>query len=199
MLVKICGVQTIETAQVVSDAGADFIGFVFAPSTREITPEKAARIATSIPSHVKTVGVFVNETVENMIDIATTVGLDVIQLHGDETPEMIASLPYETIKAFSIDKIDEETLSIYNADYFIIDSPPTVHRGGSGETFNWNLATRLNIDPAKLILAGGLAVDNIDQAIKTVQPAGVDVSSGVETDGYKDNEKIKRFIAKAKG
>lgn len=199
MLVKICGIQTIEAAEVAVEAGANLIGFVFARSKREITPEKAAQIATSIPNSVKKVGVFVNETAENMIDIAETVDLDMIQLHGDETSELVAQLPYKTIKAFSIDSVDEKALKAFDADYYLIDSPPKIHRGGSGETFDWNLVTQLNIDPEKLILAGGLSVDNIKQAIHTVQPAGIDVSSGVETDGQKDHDKIKQFIIKAKG
>jgi len=199
MLVKICGIQTVEAAQVAVEAGANFLGFMFAPSKRQILPEKAMHIAATVPSHVKKVGVFVNESKETIIHIAKQVGLDMIQLHGDETAEFTNTLPYETIKAFSIHDAHTETLQSYTCNYYIIDSPPTTYRGGSGETFDWNLATQLNIDPEKFILAGGLSANNIEQAIQTVQPTGVDVSSGVETNGQKDHLKIKQFIAKAKG
>lgn len=199
VLVKICGIQSIEAAQVAVDAGADFIGFVFAPSKRQITPEKAAQISSEIPLSVKKVGVFVNETMDNIKNIAAQVGLDVIQLHGDEPPELINKLPYETIKAFSIHDASSEKIHSYSCDYYIIDSPPATYRGGSGEIFDWNLIKQLNIDPKKFILAGGLSADNIKHAITAVHPIGVDVSSGVETNGQKDHNKIKQFIKNAKG
>lgn len=199
MLVKICGIQTIESAQVAVESGADLIGFVFAPSKRQITPEKAAQIAAILPTSIKKVGVFVNDTQANIKTIAEHVGLDLIQLHGDETPEFAEQLPYETIKAFSIDNVHADTLKQYNCQYYIIDSPPTTYRGGSGETFDWQLTAGLNINPNTFILAGGLSADNIQQAIQAVRPAGVDVSSGVETAGQKDHDKIKQFIANAKG
>ncbi len=199
MLVKICGIRTNEAAEVAAQAGADFIGFVFAPSKRQITPEKAANIAKTIPASVRKVGVFVNETVENMKKIAEQVGLDVIQLHGDESPMMVEQLPYQTIKAFSIDQVDAKTIHSYPVDYYLIDSPIGEHRGGTGKTFDWDLATELGLDQSKVILAGGLSPSNVQTAIKQVSPAGVDVSSGVETAGEKDHQKIKQFIQNAKG
>lgn len=200
MLVKICGIKTIEAASVAVQAGADFIGFVFAPSKRKITPEQAAKIAKTIPTSIRKVGVFVNETVENIKEIAEHVGLDVIQLHGDEPPEMLGKIPYQTIKAFSIDQVSEAcTIKAFPADFYLIDSPIDEYRGGSGKTFDWHLVTKLGIDSNKIILAGGLSSDNVQVAIKQVNPAGIDVSSGVETDGEKDHEKIKQFIRNAKG
>jgi phosphoribosylanthranilate isomerase len=199
MLVKICGIKTIEAATVAGQAGADLIGFVFAPSKRKITPTEAAKIARKIPISVRKVGVFVNETVENMRNIAEQVGLDIIQLHGDEPPEILEQLPYQTIKAFSIDQVNAETIKSFPADYYLIDSPIGKHRGGTGKTFDWNLATELELDPSKLILAGGLSSENVQAAIELVNPAGIDVSSGVETNGKKDHQKIKQFIENAKG
>ena len=199
MLVKICGIKTIEAANVAVQAGADFIGFVFAPSKRKITPEEAVRIAKTLSKSVQTVGVFVNESVENIKQIAELVDLDVIQLHGDEPPEMIDELPYQTIKAFSIDQVDAQTIHSYSADYYLIDSPIGEHRGGTGKTFNWKRATDLGIDLNKVILAGGLSPSNVQIAIRQVSPVGIDVSSGVETNGKKDHEKIKQFIRNAKG
>ena len=199
MLVKICGIKTIKAANVAVQAGADFIGFVFAPSKRKITPEEAVRIAKTLSKSVQTVGVFVNESVENIKQIAELVDLDVIQLHGDEPPEMIDELPYQTIKAFSIDQVDAQTIHSYSADYYLIDSPIGEHRGGTGKTFNWKRATDLGIDLNKVILAGGLSPSNVQIAIRQVSPVGIDVSSGVETNGEKDHEKIKQFIRNAKG
>lgn len=199
MLVKICGIKTIEAATVAVQAGADFIGFVFAPSKRQITPTHAAKIANTVPTSVLKVGVFVNETVENMHKIAEQVGLDVIQLHGDEQPDVLERLPYQTIKAFSIDQVNEKTIKSFPADYYLIDSPIGEHRGGTGKTFDWNLATELAIDPSKILLAGGLSPSNVKAAIEQVNPAGIDVSSGVETNGVKDHQKIRQFIQNAKG
>lgn len=199
MLVKICGIQTIKAAEVAVEAGADFIGFVFAPSKRKIAPQQAAIIAKHIPSSVKKVGVFVNETPERIRQIADIIGLDIIQLHGDEPPDIVDELPYSIIKAYSIHQLDLLKLQKFPCDYYLIDSPPTTYRGGSGKTFNWKIAMNLPIDPNKIILAGGLTPKNIKEAITVVNPAGVDVSSGVETNGKKDHKKIKQFLANAKG
>src|SRR5690625_5209030 len=161
MLVKICGIKTIEAASVAVQAGADFIGFVFAESKRQITPDQAAEISKTIPASVLKVGVFVNETAENMRVIADQVGLDVIQLHGDESPSILKQLPYQTIKAFSIDLVNAETIKSFPADFYLIDSPIGEHRGGTGKTFDWDLATELGIDLSKIILAGGLSPENV--------------------------------------
>lgn len=195
--VKICGIQTIEHANTAVKAGVDLIGFVFAPSKREVTANEAATIAKSLPSTVKKVGVFVNEEVNTIKKIADQVELDFIQLHGDETAEMIKQLPYKIIKAFSIDHA-KDILS-YPCDYYLVDSPAEKYRGGSGKTFDWNLIDHLKIDRSKLILAGGLDVENVKNAITNVQPAIVDTSSGVETNNEKDHEKIKAFITQVKG
>ncbi|WP_100012219.1 phosphoribosylanthranilate isomerase [Lentibacillus sediminis] len=198
MLVKICGITTREAAKAASEAGADFIGFVFAPSKRQITPEKAATIAASLPSSVRKVGVFVNEDLEQMIETAEQVGLDVLQLHGDEPAEMIEQLPYPTIKAFPADPAKLADLPDYPSDFYLVDSPFGKNRGGNGTTFDWQMLNSLQLDKQKLILAGGLNPENIQEAINQANPACVDVSSGVETNGEKDHEKIRRFIDQAK-
>lgn len=195
--VKICGIKTVEAAEVAIQSGVDLLGFIFAPSKREVTPEEAVKIAKVIPSSIKKVGVFVNETPEMIQHVAEKVGLDFIQLHGDETPGMIATLPYKTIKAFPIDQA--KNIHSYPCDYFLIDSPAEKYRGGSGKTFDWNLIDGLQIDPNKLILAGGLTSENVQEAIRFVKPIAVDTSSGVETNGEKDYEKIRAFILQAKG
>jgi phosphoribosylanthranilate isomerase len=199
MLVKICGITTVEAADAAVRAGADLIGFVFAESKRRISPIEAEKIASALPSSIKTVGVFVNETVNNILDIADTVGLDVIQLHGDEPPEMIEQLPYEVIKAIPAKPESLNTIQNYMlADFFLIDSPYGKYRGGNGTTFDWDTLRNLPINRSKLLLAGGLHAKNVQEAVQQVSPAGVDVSSGVETDGNKDRKKIIEFVNQAK-
>lgn len=196
--VKICGITDIQSAQTAAAAGADFIGFVFAPSKRKITPEKAAEIGKGIPSTTKKVGVFVNESVEHIKQIAETAGLDYIQLHGDETPDIVAAIPYPVIKAFSIEEVTADMIEEFACTYYLIDSPGEAFRGGSGKTFDWTKLDQLGIDRDRCILAGGLSAGNIQKAIQIACPAGVDVSSGVETAGIKDQHKIKAFIQQVK-
>ncbi|GAB3046184.1 phosphoribosylanthranilate isomerase [Virgibacillus ainsalahensis] len=198
MLVKICGIRTEQAASAAVQAGADFIGFVFAPSKRQITPAEAEAIAKSLPTTVKKVGVFVNEPPENMKQIAEQVGLDYIQLHGDESTKIAEALPYKVIKAFPVDKDTISKIESYPCDFYLLDSPFGKNRGGNGTSFDWNLIESLSINQGKIILAGGLAPKNVQGAINLVNPAGVDVSSGVETDGKKDHEKIRQFIRNAK-
>ncbi|WP_067726467.1 phosphoribosylanthranilate isomerase [Oceanobacillus damuensis] len=198
MLVKICGITTQEAADTAVEAGADFIGFLFAESKRKIAPEDAAAIAASIPASVKKVGVFVNESLENMKHTAEIVGLDVIQLHGDEPSEVAEQLPYEIIKAFPATEKALQNLKKYPCNYCLLDTPSKKSRGGNGIAFDWSLLDTLHLDRSKIILAGGLTPENVKDGISKVAPAGVDVSSGVETDGKKDINKINRFIANAK-
>ncbi|RDW21081.1 N-(5'-phosphoribosyl)anthranilate isomerase [Oceanobacillus arenosus] len=198
MLVKICGITTKEAGAVATQSGADFIGFVFAESKRKISPEAASEIVRSLPSSVEKVGVFVNETVDRMIEVAKIVGLDYIQLHGEEPADVAKALPYKIIKAFSVTKENASSIESFPCDYYLLDSPKGEYHGGNGITFDWSMIDLLSIPTEKILLAGGLNADNITEAIRLAQPAGVDVSSGVETNGIKDNEKIKRFITLAK-
>ncbi len=196
---KICGIKTRETAIAACQAGVDFLGFVFAESSREVTPEEAARIVTALPNDVAIVGVFVNETKEKIETVAERVNLDYVQLHGDESPEFCKFLSLPVIKAFSLrEKSDLARLKQFSCDYYLVDSPGIDYRGGSGIPFEWNLLDDLDVTRDKLILAGGLNESNVKKAIKQVQPAVVDVSSGVETNGEKDLEKIANFIRAAK-
>lgn len=198
MLVKICGIQTLEVAKAAVQGGADFIGFVFADSRRKIAPEIAREIANELPKQVKKVGVFVNETVEKMTEIANMVGLDFLQLHGNEPASVAEKLPLPVIKAFSADSISPSEIRSYPCEYYLIDSPKGKYHGGTGKTFDWKMAKDFELDHRKLILAGGLTPENVRKAITVVGPVGVDVSSGVETDGKKDTEKIYGFIKQAK-
>ncbi|MFZ3577538.1 phosphoribosylanthranilate isomerase [Virgibacillus sp. DJP39] len=199
MLVKTCGIMSREAAEAAVTAGADFIGFVFAPSKRFLTPEQATDIASIVPLSVKKVGVFVNETMETITSIAEKVGLDYIQLHGDEPAEFAEQLPYPVIKAFPATVENFSKIKVYPCDYYLIDSPYGANRGGNGTAFDWTILKELNLDSDKLILAGGLTPKNVQQAINLANPVGVDVSSGIETNGNKDLSKIKEFILQAKG
>lgn len=198
MHVKICGIKHEKDALHAEKIGADFIGFVFAPSKRRISPVNAAKIVSRLASNIKTVGVFVNEPIENMIHIAKLVGLDYIQLHGNEPEDIARKLPFPIIKAFSIGKVNPSLLCSYPCDYVLIDSPGATYEGGSGKVFDWNLLEQYHFDRSKFILAGGLSPNNVKNAINIAHPIGVDVSSGVETNGEKDQQKMIEFIQQAK-
>lgn len=186
--------MTEDDAKYASDIGADFIGFVFAPSKRRIAPVLAKKLARHVKSPTKLVGVFVNESIENMREIADYVGLDYIQLHGNESASIAGKLDYPIMKAFSIDDVTTFEINHYPCDYYVIDSPG----GGTGKAFDWDALRSLGVNKDKLIVAGGLHSANVGDAIQTIQPAGVDVSSGVETNGKKDQAKIKEFIQNSK-
>ena len=199
-LVKICGLQKRQHVQTAINAGADLIGFVFAPSKRQVTIDEASALAKDIPERVQKVGVFVNAENDFLQEAYKKVPLDYIQYHGDETNEFIQQVGLPSIKAFSIQtKEDVLQAASYDVDYYLFDAPGTDYRGGSGHSFDWALLDEINIPREKIILAGGLNPDNITAAVRLVQPAGVDVSSGVEQDGVKNEALIKSFLQTAKG
>ncbi|PEZ02268.1 phosphoribosylanthranilate isomerase [Bacillus sp. AFS018417] len=200
MKVKICGITDIETAKAACEYGVDAIGFVFAKSKREITPEQAKQIIEELPMNVMKVGVFVNEPIEVIQKIVTYCGLTHVQFHGDEQNHHIKRLNIPSIKAVGVSsREDIERAQEYETDFILFDSPKEKFHGGNGKTFSWELLQHMpNAIRKKCILAGGLHLENITKAIEMVQPYMVDVSSGVETDGKKDIEKMKRFITKAK-
>ncbi|PPA71821.1 phosphoribosylanthranilate isomerase [Jeotgalibacillus proteolyticus] len=198
MKVKICGLQEPEHVKAAVLAGADYVGFVFAPSKRRITFEQAEKLALLVPGDVKRVGVFVNPSQEE-IDLAVKAGrLDIIQLHGEETPEFCLKQKKPVMKAFSIKtREDIEKTAFYPVSYHLVDAPATEYKGGGGKVFDWELLQDTH-QSSPLFLAGGLNADNVVQAVSTIQPYAVDVSSGVETDGIKDIDKINAFIQAAK-
>lgn len=198
--VKICGLKEPEHVQTAIDAGADLIGFVFAPSKREVSIEQAKVLAKLVPSNIKKVGVFVNADEAFLKEVYDKVPLDYIQYHGDETNAFIQHIGLPAIKALSIRNADDVlNAARYDVDYYLFDAPGTNYRGGSGHTFDWSLLEQSNIPREKVILAGGLNPSNVAQAIRLVQPFAVDVSSGVEKDNVKNSALIQSFLQAAKG
>ena len=191
MLVKICGITTKDALETAIEAGADFVGFVFAESKRKILPEKAKELAKLVPQNIKKVGVFVDEPLENLLEIANWVGLDIVQLHGNESPEYADKIPFETIKVIKIDgkKMSQDIEDFANS-ILMFDAQIS----GGGEKFNWEAVDLDKIKGRKFFIAGGLNCENVISAIEYFSPFAVDVSSGVETDGQKDAEKIRKFI-----
>lgn len=200
MKVKICGITDVETAKSACEYGADALGFVFTESKRKITPKRAKEIIQELPANVLKIGVFVNESVEVIRKIADECGLTHVQLHGDEDNHQIRRLNIPSIKSLGVtSESDMKNAQRYETDYILFDSPKEKFHGGNGKTFSWELLGHMPKElRKKTILAGGLNALNIEEAIRTVRPYMVDVSSGVETEGKKDVEKIKQFIIKAK-
>ena len=189
--VKICGLTTKEAVETAVSAGADYIGFVFAPSKRQVTLEKATELAKLIPAGVKKVGVFVSPSRAELLEAIEKVGLDLVQLHGQVADDLFEDLPCASIQAVQVDGNGHVPHS--RADYLLFDAPVA----GSGKTFDWGqLDTSGLAQP--FFIAGGLKEDNVAKAIQHFTPYAVDVSSGVETDGQKDHEKIRRFIERVK-
>lgn len=198
--VKVCGLLELEHVDVAVRAGANFIGFVFAPSKRQISVEKAQHLAAQLPAHVKKVGVFVNADAAHIKNVFTSVPLDYVQYHGDETNAFIQTVGLPAIKAFSVrEDTNFDEVATFDVDYYLMDAPGTDFRGGSGHSFDWALLDHTSIAHEKVILAGGLTCANVRDAIAQVQPFAVDVSSGVELEGRKDSILIKQFIEEVKG
>jgi phosphoribosylanthranilate isomerase len=204
--VKICGLRDKNHALAAVDAGADFIGLVFAPSKRQVNPAKAYEIASVVKESsdtIKVVGVFVNTPSSRVNELADYCALDWIQLSGDESWEYCREVVRPVIKAIRIDRQSQEELhaelstgsKMLPPQEFIalLDSRAAGKYGGTGESFDWTLAQEL-AKGFPVIIAGGLNPKNVARLIETVAPWGVDVSSGVETGGVKDTDKIKTFI-----
>ena len=202
--VKMCGISKIDTIPAVVEAKPDYMGLVFAPSKRQVTVEQAKTLVEELHKQyavrynsetIKTVGVFVNETIENLLKIAEEVKLDVIQLHGDEDESFIQILKeqsnVEIWKAVQVrSAADAEKWIDSSADMLLFDAYHKDERGGTGEVFDWS---SLDEFERPFMLAGGIDSTNVARAIRTVRPYGIDISSGIETEGVKDNEKMKAF------
>ena len=200
--VKICGITSVADGRAAVEAGADAIGFIFyEKSPRCVALETAAEISKSLPPFVMRVGVFVNAPEEFVTRAIADCGLTMLQFHGDETPDFCTQFGLMSMKAFRMHGPETlEELPKYETDAYLLDAYSSTTLGGSGEKFNWDLAVEAQKFGKPIFLAGGLTPGNVADAIRKVRPFGVDVSSGVErAPGKKDHEKVKTFIAAARG
>jgi phosphoribosylanthranilate isomerase len=190
--IKICGLSRLCDIDAVNDARPDYIGFVFAESKRQVTPETACKLRERLHSGIMPVGVFVNEEISNIAFLAAEGIISAVQLHGDEDEDYIIKVKTLTgvpvIKAAPVvNKGDAQKWQNTGADYLLLDNKS----GGGGKPFDWDLIGRID---KPFFLAGGLNIDNIDLAINTVRPFAADISSGVEAEGFKDYEKIQDIV-----
>ena len=198
--IKVCGMTSLEDTLVAVEAGADAVGFIFyKKSPRSVTIKAVCEIVDELPPFVDAIGIFVNESAEQINKISDRCKLDRVQLHGDETPAFCKKIQRRVIKAIRVKDIQSlKKLSDFPVSGFLLDTFSEDQLGGTGKVFDWNL-----VHPAKkygaVILAGGLTPNNVRQAIHRVKPYGVDVCSGVESQpGIKDHKKVKAFIKNAK-
>lgn len=199
--IKICGLKTMEDIQAVNRWKPDFAGFVFAPGKRQITPGHAAELRRALDPRIQAVGVFVNAPVEEAAVLANTGVIQFIQLHGEEDDDYIKELRKQTDKPLIKAAAARSREAILEAErlpceYLLLDAYQKGSPGGNGEIFDWSI-----IPPLKKpwFLAGGLSPKNAEQAIKACRPFGVDVSSGVEIQGKKSEQRIREFIEKVRG
>lgn len=199
--VKICGITTKEQGIKIAEFGADALGFILYPkSPRYITPKEVFDIVQYLPPFTKTVGVFVNESIDDLTSIMKESRLDVAQLSGDESSEYCFELTKKGVnwlKCIRVkDKADLQAINAYHSNYILLDAWSKEEYGGTGKSFDWSLI-QPERNEFKTILAGGISVDNVQEAIKAVRPYGIDVSSGVEErPGVKSLEKVKALLAK---
>ena len=199
--VKICGITNTADAMAAAEAGADLIGLMFyEKSPRQVSVPKAVEITRALPPFLVRVGVFVNPTEDQVWQAIGECGLNILQFHGDETPEFCTQFGLMSMKAFRIRDADSlRGMSDYSTEAWLLDTFSANQRGGTGERFNWDLAVEANKLGRPIFLAGGLTPENVADAVRQVQPYGVDVSSGVEsTPGKKDSKKVAAFIQAAK-
>lgn len=191
--IKLCGLSRLCDIKAVNELMPEYIGFIFAEKSRRyVSPGQAAKLKEQLDKDIKSVGVFVNAKPEFIVDLLGSGTIDIVQLHGGESEEYINRLRQFTdkpiIKAFSVDgERDIEEANASGADYVLLDSG----KGGTGTVFDWDLIRKMN---RPYFLAGGLTVSNVGNAVEKLRPYAVDVSSGIETDGYKDRNKMEMFV-----
>jgi phosphoribosylanthranilate isomerase len=195
--VKICGITNLEDALLCESLGADALGFIFYKrSKRFVAPEVVGKITSELSPFILKVGVFVNEDTNVINEIAVNSGLNVVQLHGDEKPEIISKINFPAIKSFRINNgFDFSILKEFEKASYLFDTYSEKEYGGTGKTFNWKLIP--NELRGKIILSGGISVNNIEEIYTNIQPAAIDLSSSVECEpGKKDEKKVKEFFKK---
>lgn len=189
--VKICGLSTLEAVEMAVNSRADYIGFVFAPSRRQVSLARANELAKVVPETTKIVGVFVSPSLSELEEAIAKVPLDIVQIHGDFPEKDLSKISVPVIRAIQIR--DDEPQLDSEADFLLFDAPTA----GSGQTFDWHLLAEKEIRKP-FFIAGGLTAENVTEAQALFQPYAVDVSSGVETNGIKDLDKIRQFIERVK-
>ena len=202
-MVKVCGITNVADARVAAEAGADAVGFIFAESPRQVSVGEARGISAALPEDVLKVGVFVNAPPEEVLRVAREVGLDLAQLHGDETPDAVAAIKaggLPVMKALRVRNADDlADVERFDADLFLLDAYSEKARGGTGERFDWGVAKSLK-GRGNIVVSGGLAPENVREALDFFEPYGVDASSSLEdAPGKKNEDSVRRFIVAAKG
>jgi len=201
MFVKICGITRLEDAQAAVDAGANAVGFVFWPkSPRRVDVERAREIASALPEDVTTVGVFVDQPLHEVNDVARRVGLRAVQLHGSEDSEYVRAMTRPVIKAVAVVGSQTPDVNAWPSNVTVLlDVHDPVKKGGTGKTIDWTVAASV-ASRRNVLLAGGLTPQNVGDAIARVRPYGIDVSSGVEVEpGIKDHGRIKALFEAVHG
>lgn len=197
--IKICGLTRMEDANWANHLKPDHVGFMFAESRRRVTPEAAARIAEGIDRAVKKVGVFVNPSMDEIKEVLETCPLDILQLHGEESPAFCEETGMPVWKAFRMRTPEVlKELDAYRVDAYLLDGWHPDSHGGTKTTFPWEWAAEYDFRDKPVVLAGGLTPQNVAEAIRRVRPWAVDVSSGVETAGIKNIAKIAAFIERVR-
>jgi len=194
--IKICGITEVDDAVKIAELGINALGFIFYPkSKRYILPDKAKEIIDCLPPFISTVGVFVNEKKESVIDVLNRCPIDILQFHGDETPEYCSQFNKRFIKAFRVNEdFSFDVFLKFPASAFLLDSLVAGEYGGTGVVFDWDVAVRAK-KYGKIILSGGLNPENLSSAVAKVSPYGIDISSGVEIKpGKKDISKVKEIV-----
>ena len=193
--IKICGIRRLLDIEYLNELRPEYAGFVFAKSKRQVNKDNAYNLIKNLRCDIKKVGVFVNEKPELVLEIAEKLELQVLQFHGHENQEYINKFKgYEIWKALKINDVESiSKINNYQCAKFLLDNSIA----GSGESFNWELVQG-KVDGSSIMLAGGLTSENVENGIAQLKPCGVDVSSGVETQGFKDYTKIKEFIKKVR-
>ncbi|HLX68960.1 MAG TPA: phosphoribosylanthranilate isomerase [Verrucomicrobiae bacterium] len=202
VIVKICGITNAADGLAAAEAGADALGFMFyEKSPRRISIPQAAEVISQLPPFVIKVGVFVDASEDLVMRAIGDCGLNLLQFHGNETPDYCTQFGLMSMKAFRIRDADSlKSLTDYPTDAWLLDAFVADKPGGTGERFNWDLAIEAKKAGRPIFLAGGLTPSNVAEAVAKVQPYGVDVSSGVEAEpGRKDHAKVRDFIKAAKG
>lgn len=200
--VKLCGMRTLEHARAAVELGAEYVGFVLAPARRQVTPALVREITTALgPGRARYVGLFVNADPEDVRRVAAYAGLDAVQLCGAESPEQVRAVGLPAYKVVHVrpdaDALADAERYAEVAETIVLDAYSAAAAGGTGRTFDWGQATAV-ARRYPVMLAGGLTPENVVKAVRTVAPMAVDVSSGIETDGTKDREKMRAFVSAAR-